>query len=157
EIVGDIEEGAVAVGDTGIEREQVRRHARLVARGLAGLELQNRALRPYRPVAEQAATDMGARGDTLVAKVERQSKVEQDVIIIAGIERDAVERAGGRDAAQHVEGAVAVERRYLDGDDIVDLGKAPPEIRTQDHAADGRLQIEADQRDLSRNRTAMRN
>ena len=78
------------------------------------------------------------------------------MVVIAGIERNAVKRAGGRDAAQHVERPIAVERRDLDGDDIVDRGKAPPEIRAEDDAADRRLQIEADQRDLARDRLAMR-
>ena len=78
-------------------------------------------------MAEQAALEVGARGDAVVAQIERQHQIEQDVIVIAGIERDAVERAGRCDAAQHVEGAIAVERRDLDRDDIVDRGKAPPE------------------------------
>ena len=92
----------------------------------------------------------------LVAQIERQREVEQDVVVIAGVERDAVERAGGGDAAQHIERAVAVERRDLDGDDVVDRGKAPPEIGAQDDAADRRLQIEADQRNFARHRLAMR-
>jgi len=58
-----------------------------------------------------------------------QGQIEQDVVVIAGIERDAVERAGGGDAAQHVERAIAVERCDLDGDDIVDQRKAPPRNR----------------------------
>ena len=74
-------------------------------------------------MAEQAAAEIGARGHALVAQIERQREIEQDVVVIAGIERDAVERAGGRDAAQDVERAVAVERRDLDGDDVVDLAK----------------------------------
>ena len=74
------------------------------------------------------------------------------MVVIAGIERDPIECAGGNDAAQHIERAVAVERRDLDGDDIVDRGKAPPELSAQDHAADRGLQIEADQRNLARHR-----
>src|SRR4051812_7793333 len=54
-IVGDIEEGAVAVGDAGVERQQVCWQRVLVARGLADLELFYRARGPYRPVAEQSA------------------------------------------------------------------------------------------------------
>src|SRR3954469_10100105 len=58
-VIGDIEEGAVAIGNAGIEREQVRRHRVLVARGLAGFELLDRGGGPDRPVPEQAAADMG--------------------------------------------------------------------------------------------------
>src|ERR1700755_2837255 len=75
EIIGDVKERTVAIGDASVEREQVRRHARLVARGLAGFELFDCALRPYRPVPEQAAADMGARRNTLVAQIERQHQV----------------------------------------------------------------------------------
>src|SRR5665213_3989952 len=78
------------------------------------------------------------------------------MVVIAGIERDAVERAGSSDAAQHVEGAVTVEWRDLDGDDVVDHGKTPPEIGAEDDAADRRLQVEADQRNRARDGLAMR-
>src|SRR3977135_566231 len=56
-IIGDVEEGAVAVGDAGIEREQVRGHCVLVARGLADFELLDRGGSPDRPVPEQAAAN----------------------------------------------------------------------------------------------------
>ena len=156
EIIGDVEECAVAIGDSGIERQQVGRHGVLAPRRPAHLELLDRGRGPYRPVAEQAALEISAGGDAVVAQVERQREIEQDVVVIAGIERDAVERAGGGDAAQHIERAVAVERRDLDGDDIVDRCKAPPEIRAQDDAADRGLQIEADQRNFARHGLAMR-
>src|SRR5882724_5770985 len=142
-IVGNVKKCAVAVGDAGIESEQIGGHRVLVARGAAPLELLHGARGPYRPVAEQAATEIGTRRDALVAQVEWQCEVEQDMVVIAGIERDAVERTGGGDTAQHVEGAVAIERRDLDGDDVVDCCKTPPEIRAQDDAADRRLKIKA--------------
>ena len=105
---------------------------------------------------EQAGLEIGAGGDAVIAQVERQHEIEQDVVIIAGIERDAVERAGRRHPAQHVERPVAVERRDLDGDDVVDGSKAAPEIGAEDDAADRRLQVEADQRNFPRHRLAMR-
>src|SRR6266702_5310981 len=108
-IIGDVEERAVAIGDAGIERQEIGRHGVVAARGAAHLELLDGALGPYRPVAEQAAAERGAGSDAVVAQVERQGEIEQDVIVIAGIERDAIERAGGTNAAQDVEGAVAVE------------------------------------------------
>ena len=61
EVVGDVEEGAVAVGDAAVEREQLGVDARRragILRGrarLAALEQLDRAFRPHRPVAEQAA------------------------------------------------------------------------------------------------------
>src|SRR5207253_11335666 len=104
-------------------RQQIRGQVLLAARGAAAFELFYRARSPYRPVAEQAALDVHAGGDAALAQVERQHEIEQDVVVIAGRERDAVERARGCYAAQHVEGAIAVERRDLDGNDIVDCRK----------------------------------
>ena len=106
-------------------------------------------------MAEQAAAEIGAGGDAAIAEIERQREVEQDMVVIAGIERDAVESACGADAAQDVERAVAIERRDLDGDDIVDRRKTAPEISAEDDAADRRLQIKSDQRDFARHRLAM--
>src|SRR2546430_13260016 len=137
-IVGDIEERAVAIGDAGIERQQVGRHGVLAARSLAHLELPDRARGPYRPVSEQAALEPGAGGDAVAAQVEGAAKVYQNVISIAGIERDAIERAGGCHSAQHVERPAAVERGDLDGDDVVNGSEAAPEIGAEDDAADGR-------------------
>ena len=55
---------------------------------------------------------------------ERRDQVEHDVVVVAGVERDAVLGAGVDDAAHHVERAVAIERRDLDRDDVVDRGEA---------------------------------
>src|SRR5882757_3922944 len=71
-IIGDVEEGAVAVGDARIERQEGGREAVLAARGAAHLELPDRARRPYRPMPEQATANMDAGGNALVAQVERQ-------------------------------------------------------------------------------------
>jgi hypothetical protein len=46
-IVGDIEEGAVAIGDAGIERQQIGGHRVLVPRVPAHLELLDRTCRPH--------------------------------------------------------------------------------------------------------------
>src|SRR3984893_3991675 len=55
EIIGDVEECAVAVGDAGVERQEIGGYRVLVPRGAAPLELFDGARRPHRPVAEQAA------------------------------------------------------------------------------------------------------
>src|SRR2546429_5658097 len=54
-IVGDIEECAVAIGDAGVERQQIGGDPVLVARGAAPPELLVGAPGPYLPMAEQAA------------------------------------------------------------------------------------------------------
>src|SRR5215212_9797412 len=106
-------------------------------------------------MAEQATSEIRAGGDATIAQVERQCQVEQDVVVVTSVERYSIERACGRDAAQHIERAVAMEWRNFDGDDIVDQGKAPPELGTKDDPADRRLQIKPDQRNFARHRFAM--
>ena len=87
---------------------------------------------------------------------EGRQQVEHDVVVVAGVQRDALFGAGRDHAAHHVERAVAVEGRHLDGDDVVDGGEAAPELRRQRDAADRGLQVEADQRHLRGHRRAMR-
>ncbi len=106
-------------------------------------------------MAEQPALDPHHGLAAVVAYDERREQVEHDVIVIPGIERDALGGAGLDHAAHHVERAVAIERRDLDRDDVLDLGEAPPERHRQHQPADGRLQIEADQRDLACHRLRM--
>ena len=87
---------------------------------------------------------------------ERHGEVEHDVVVVAGVERDPVLRARGRDAVHDVERAVAVERRDLDPDDVLDRGEALPEVAREQHAADRGLQVEADDRQLVGERAAVR-
>ena len=79
-------------------------------------------------MAEQAAAETQRDRPRLAHHGERRDEVEHDVVVVAGIERDAVLGAGLGNAAQHVERAVAIERRDLDGDDVVDRGEPGPEI-----------------------------
>ena len=87
---------------------------------------------------------------------DRHREVEHDVVVVAGIDRDPVLRFRLHDAAHHVEGAIPVKRRRLDGDGVVDFGEAAPERSGKGTAADRRLEIEADQRNLIGDPSAMR-
>ena len=58
---------------------------------------------------------------------EGRQQVQHDVVVVAGVERDALLGAGRDHAADHVQRAVAVEGRHLDRDHVVDFGEAPPE------------------------------
>ena len=68
------------------------------------------------------------------------------MVVIPGIEGDAVFRAGFDDAADGIEGAVAVERRDLDRHHVVERGEPAPEGGPEHDSAHRGLQIEADQR-----------
>lgn len=47
---------------------------------------------------------------------ERRDKIVHNVIVVTGVERDAIFRAGFDDPANHIERAIAIERRDLDRD-----------------------------------------
>src|SRR5436305_14527133 len=97
-------------------------------------------------MAEQATSEIRARGEAALAQVERQCEVEQDVVVVAGIKRYSLERACGRDAAHDTERAVAIARPDLEGDDAVDQREAPPELGAEHDSADRRLRIKPDER-----------
>ena len=105
---------------------------------------------PSRPPVMRTVTSLAAAPHR-----ERHQQVEHDVVVVAGVQRHAVFGAGGDHAAHDVERAVAVERRHLDGDHVVDGGEAAPELRRQRDAADRGLQVEADQRNDLRHRRAV--
>ena len=55
----------------------------------------------------------------------------------------------------HVECLIPIKRRYLDRDDVWNFKEAPPELPGESPAANRRLQIETDQRNLARNGSAV--
>ncbi len=99
-------------------------------------------------MAQQTAAD--AHGDGFVAPLQREGReqIGDDVVVVAGIERDAIFGTRLEHAAHHVERAVAVEGRDLDGDDVVDFGETAPEIGRQGNTAAFGQQVEAKQRDF---------
>ena len=157
EVVGDVEDRGVAVGHLRVERQQIGRHAVGGDRGVNARSSSSTAFLthtlqwPSRPPLMRTVVDAPfARHD------ERREQIEHDVVVVAGVERDAVGGAGLDHAAHDVEGAVAVERRDLDRDHVLDRREAAPERHRQHDAADGRLQVEADQRNLPRDRLRVR-
>src|SRR5258706_6115489 len=123
EVVGGVEEGGVRVGDGDAFGEELGAdRARLLAFGeeLDGLS------RPDGPVAEEAAGD--AAFDPFAVHVEAKwsNEISDDVVIIAGVERDVVARRFGN-GAHDIERLISVERGDLDGDDILDFAEFSPE------------------------------
>ena len=59
-------------------------------------------------------------------EAERRDEVADDVVVVAGVERDVVAARFG-DGADHVERLIAIERRDLDRHDPRNLRETPPE------------------------------
>ena len=154
-IVRHVEKSTVAVGYLGVEREQFGADRAGRDRRLDAREQFHRGFGPHAPVAEQPALD--AQHDFLAVALhhERRDQIEDDVIIVAGVQRDAFFRARLDHSAHDIERAVAVERRHLDRHDIVDPGQAAPERGRQVQPAHRRLQVEAHHGNLGGDGAAM--
>jgi len=146
ESVRRVEKGGVAVGDRHVPAEEFggNRAAAGLDHGMDLFEQLDRLVRPAAPVAEESAANphplFAGSGDDPVPGQE----VDYNVVIVAGVEGDVAPGFG--DGAHHVESLVAVERRHLDCQHVVDLGELLPEFVRQRAAADAGLKVESDDR-----------
>src|SRR5690606_16288680 len=147
EAVHCVEDGAVRIGKLGGERQDVRRDLRGAVHGAEALEELDRAAGPDGPLSEEPADDPAlARLAVGSTKPEGRHEIEDDLIVVPGVERDVL--ASRRDDRPHdVERPVAIEAGDLDRDDVLDLGEAAPKGVRQLAPADRRLEIEAEDRD----------
>ena len=110
------------------------------------------APRPHRPMAEQT-TDNAA---LFASDSKRSEKVGDDIVVVAGIKRDVI-ATGINHSTHHIKSLVAVERRDLDGDDVLDFRKPTPEVIRKNTSTDARLQIKPDDRNDFCDRLTMLN
>ncbi len=97
---------------------------------------------PDGPMAEEAADDAALDLFAVDGKNVRSEQVHYDVVVVAGVERNVA--AGFGDGAHDVESLVTIEGSDFDGGDIFDFGELAPEIVRENAAADGGLEIKAD-------------
>jgi len=143
-MMGGIEERGVGVGQGGVAVEPSGVEARTEAGAFEVGKEADGSVGPDAPLAEEAAVDVArASGEG-----ERGEEVGEDVVVVAGVEGNVV-AAGSEDGADDVECAVAVERGNFDGDKFRDVGERAPERITENAAANGGLQIESDEWNLS--------
>ncbi len=143
-LMGGIEERGVGVGQGGVAVEPSGVEARTEAGAFEVGEEADGSVGPDAPLAEEAAVDVArAPGEG-----ERSEEVGEDVVVVAGVEGNVV-TAGSEDGADDVECAVAVEGGDFDGDKFRDVGERAPERVTENAAADGGLQIETEEWNLS--------
>ena len=102
--------------------------------------MRNRCLGPDGPMTQQAADDASA----VATEIELRQQIDQDVVVVAGIESDIVFAAGIEHGTDHVDGLIAIERSHFDGHDIFNLDKFAPEAIGKNLAAGEWLQIETD-------------
>src|SRR6056297_1321361 len=146
EIVRNVEYCCIHRSDLRVAREQIGGHGCTVRHGAAGAIEVNGGLRPDAPMSEQAAADAQRYNLRAPRDVERRHEIEDDVVIVAGIEGDALLGSCRDDPAQYVERTITVERRYLDADHVLNLAEPAPEVGRQRAPSDRGLKIEAEKR-----------
>src|SRR5205823_2551933 len=139
ELVTRIEERGICVSDLLREREHFWRNGNAA---LSDIQVVDGGFGPHGPVAQEAAHD----ADASATKIERRHQVEQEVVIVSGVQRDLVGAAGIGDGAHDVDSLVAIEWRDFNRDYVFDFGELAPKLVRQNSSADAGLQIEAHHR-----------
>ncbi len=142
-IVGGVEKGGVGVGDFDAFADKGWRNSGVSANcRVTFVEKFDGFARPDGPVAEKAADDAAFDLLAVDRKSVRSEEVKDDVVVIAGVERNVA--AGFGDGTDDVKSLITIEGSDFDGGDIFDFGEFAPEIVREDAATDGGLKIKAD-------------
>src|ERR1700722_8086114 len=104
---------------------------------------------PYRPVAQQAA----GKPNSLVAELIGGKQIDQNIIVIAGIQSDLLSAATFGIGAYYFESLVAIEWRHFDGHHVFDFTEFAPEGVGKNTAANAGLQVKSDDRNYRGNGT----
>src|SRR5882724_6277571 len=102
-------------------------------------KLRYGALRPHRPMSQEASYDAHFR----TAKIILGEQVEQNVVIVAGIECDLTGASRVGDGSYDVDSLVTIEGCNLDGNNIFNFRELAPKFIRQNAAANGGLQVKA--------------
>ena len=114
EVVGDIENGGVAVGHLRIEGEQIVGDRAGLHRSMYPRQQFDRALHPNAPMPQQSALDAHLNWVAVRLDDKWRQQIEHDVIVIAGIKGHAVLGCGFDHATHHIQRPIAIERCDLD-------------------------------------------
>src|SRR5437867_11197663 len=128
EVMSHVEQRRVGFGDLRRERQPFRRNRLPAPAQLANaIELFHSLASPGSPMAQQPTNDpyRGAR------HVVFGQQIDQNVVVVAGIESNLTSAAGFGHASQDIQSAVAMERSNLDRNHLVERRQAPPELDGQ--------------------------
>src|SRR5947209_631573 len=103
-------------------------------------------MHPAKPFLASKSAALASVSWAPVAPGEGGDEVGHDRVVVARVEGDVGAAARGQGAGD-VERRVAIEGGHLDGHHGLDLEERSPEGLVQDPSADGRLEVEAEERD----------
>ena len=105
-------------------------------------EMRNRDRCPHGPMPKQSAHN----SYPLIVEIKCRKQVNQNVVVISGVQRDLLGAPRMGQCAYHIDGLVAIEWCNLNGNHVLDLKEATPELVRQYPTTDSRLQIKSDNR-----------
>ena len=111
-----------------------------------------RSLGPDCPLAQQSARE----AQHVVAHAESRQQIGNNIIVVAGVEGDFAGPPALRHATNSVQRLIPIERRHFNGADAFNPAKLAPEGKWQFAAPHRGLQVEAEQRNLLSDGSAMR-
>src|SRR5436309_16025631 len=112
-MMGGIKDGRIRIGNLMTQAQKIARD-RIAMLSRQG-QVLNCSFRPDCPMAQQAARE----ADGPRPEFKNREQVEQDVIIVSGVQRDLASPAGISNGPDNFDGLIAIEGSYLDGDYIL--------------------------------------
>src|SRR6266851_9511462 len=148
-IVGGIKERCVRICQLLRQRKQFGKIR--AGRSFYAIKVTHRCPGPHCPLAQQAA----GKPNPLAPEIKLAQQIKENMVIIAGVQGDLVGATRVRYRPHHIEGLIAVERRNLYGDNVLDFCQLAPKLVRQDASANTALQIKPDHRNNRGNRAGM--
>src|SRR5499427_4214920 len=90
EVMLNVEDDRIAVGDEGIERQHFRRNGPGLYREFETLQQLDCAARPDAPMTQESTLEAQRHLAIAGAHDQRRQKVGDDVVVVAGVERNTV-------------------------------------------------------------------
>src|SRR5258708_7737459 len=147
EAVRDIEKGGIRVRELNCPGQQLHRNWRFTARNSTAMGMKfDRVFGPHRPMAEQTTNDAARVPLSPSLEPEWREQVQDDVVIVAGIEGDIFSTCLDQ-CPDDIQRLIAVERRDLNRNDILDFSEASPKSIGQQSSAGGGLKIKPAERE----------
>src|SRR5690348_5313645 len=143
--VRDVEDRAIRIGKGGGLGEHSGVEDASGALSLRAFQQLYRRSGPAGPLAKQTAVDPPQRSLAADRDGERCQQIDDDVVVVARVERDVVTARIG-DGTDHVDRLIPVEGRDLDRPDVRQLGELAPKGVAENATADRGLEVEAEER-----------
>lgn len=122
----DIEESGITIGYLAGEPEKFLIYCAGGDRSFDARQKRDGGLGPHAPVAKKAAGNPYPCRSSAPRQYIRGDQIEKDIVVVAGIEGNAIFGSSGDHAFYDIERSIAIEWRDLDRHYFLELGKSTP-------------------------------